>query len=249
MIRTVVVEDEKKSREVILSLIQKHCPELQVVGEADSVGKAVEVIKKEKPELVFMDIQLADGTGFDILEQVQGIDFYLIFATAFDQYAIKAIKYSAIDYLLKPIDGDEMKGAVKKVIEKKSSNSNLDNLRFLLSNLKKGEDEFSRITLPTGNAYEIVNIKDIIRCEASESYTYFFLVGKRKFLVTQGLKHYEDILPSESFIRVHHSHLINMNHVIRYLKEDGGYAVMSDDSRIEISRRKREAFLERLNKA
>ncbi len=249
MIRTVVVEDEKKSREVILSLIAKYCPELQVVGEASSVDQAVDLLKKEKPDLVFMDIQLADGTGFDILQQVQGINFDLIFATAFDQYAIKAIKYSAIDYLLKPIDGEELKAAVRKVIEKRSSSSNIDNLKFLLSNLKKGEDEFSRITLPTGNAYEIVNIKDIIRCEASESYTYFFLVGKRKFLVTSGLKHYEDILPSSQFIRVHHSHLINMNHVIRYLKEDGGYAIMSDDSKIEVSRRKREAFLERLNKS
>lgn len=249
MIRTVIIEDEKKSREVLMSLVEKNCPELQLIGTAESVEQAVELIRKEKPELVFMDIQLADGTGFDILQQVQGINFDLVFATAFDQYAIKAIKYSAIDYLLKPIDGDELKLAVKKIFEKRSNSSNVENLKFLINNLKKSDDEFSRITLPTGNAYEIVNIKDIIRCEASESYTYFFLTGKRKFLVTAGLKHYEDILPSESFIRVHHHHLVNMDHVIRYLKVDGGYAVMSDDSKIEISRRKREAFLDRLNRS
>ncbi len=249
MIRTVIIEDEKKSREVLISLVEKNCPELQLVGSAESVEQAVELIRKEKPELVFIDIQLADGTGFDILQQVQGINFDLVFATAFDQYAIKAIKYSAIDYLLKPIDGEELKLAVKKIFEKRNNSSNVENLKFLINNLKRSDDDFSRITLPTGNAYEIVNIKDIIRCEASESYTYFFLTGNRKFLVTSGLKHYEDILPSEVFIRVHHHHLVNMDHVIRYLKVDGGYAVMSDDSKIEISRRKRDAFLQRLNRS
>jgi two-component system, LytTR family, response regulator len=247
-INAVIVEDEKKSAELMLALLKKHCPEISVLGIAGNVDTAVEMIKKEKPDLVFLDIQLTDGTGFDILTRIPDQNFEIIFATAFDQYAIKAIKYSALDYLLKPINGEELKSAVRKIIEKKSSFSNVENLKFLIQNLKKSDEDFSIITLPTGNAYEIVNIADIIRCEASESYTYFFLVGGKKFLVTTGLKHYEDILPSSQFIRVHHHHLINMNHVVRYLKTDGGYAIMSDNSKIEISRRKRESFLERLNR-
>jgi two-component system LytT family response regulator len=250
MIKTVLVEDETKSREVLQKMIAKHCPELQVLGAASSVKEGVELIRKEKPELVFLDIELGDGTGFDILEQVQGQSFDAIFATAYDQYAIKAIKYSAIDYLLKPYDIDELKAAVAKITEKKkgSSDPNIDNIKFLLDNFKKKDENYNKITLPTGSAYEIVTIKDIIRCEADGSYTKFALSDKRNFMVTQNLKHYEDILPSDKFLRVHHHHLINMDHVVRFLKEDSGYAIMSDGSKIEISRRKREQFLDILNK-
>src|SRR3990172_2274111 len=137
MIRAVIVEDEKKSREVLNKLIQKNCPDLNVVGMAATVEEAVAVIKKEKPDLVFLDIELSDGTGFDILEQVQGLNFEVIFATAYDQYAIKAIKYSAIDYLLKPIDVDELKIAVEKLSQKKTDLSQIENLMFLLQNFKK----------------------------------------------------------------------------------------------------------------
>jgi len=248
MIKTIIVEDEKKSREVLNKLIQKNCPDLNVVGTAASVEEAVAVIKKEKPDLVFLDIELSDGTGFDILEQVQGLNFEVIFATAYDQYAIKAIKYSAIDYLLKPIDVDELKKSVEKLSQKKSDLSQIENLRFLLQNFKKPDENFSKITLPTGNAYEIVLVNDIIRLEADESYTYVILTNNRKFHVTQTMKHFEDILPTELFMRIHHAHLINMKHVIRFLKVDSGYAVMSDGSQLEISRRKKDQFLEVLGK-
>jgi two-component system LytT family response regulator len=249
MIKTVLVEDEKKSREVLQKMIEKHCPEVQLLGCASSVAEGVEMIRSLKPELVFLDIELTDGTGFDVLEKVQGQQFDVVFATAYDQYAIKAIKFSAIDYLLKPYDIDELKAAVKKIGDKRSQSSpNLDNIKFLLDNFKKQDENYNKITLPTGNAYEIVQIKDIVRCEADGSYTNFYLADKRHFMVTQNLKHYEDILPSDKFLRVHHAHLINMDHVVRFLKEDSGYAIMSDTSKIEISRRKREQFLEILNK-
>jgi two-component system, LytTR family, response regulator len=249
MIKTVLVEDEKKSREVLQKMIEKHCPEIQLLGSASSVAEGVEMIRNLKPELVFLDIELTDGTGFDVLEKVQGQQFDVVFATAYDQYAIKAIKFSAIDYLLKPYDIDELKAAVKKIGERKAQASpNLDNIKFLLDNFKKQDENYSKITLPTGNAYEIVQIKDIVHCEADGSYTNFYLADKRHFMVTQNLKHYEDILPSEKFLRVNHAHLINMDHVLRFLKEDSGYAIMSDGSKIEISRRKREQFLDILNK-
>ncbi len=245
--KTLIIEDEQKSREMLAGIIKKNCPKLQVVGLANNVKEGVEMIKSLNPELVFLDISMPDGSGFDLLEKVQGHKFELIFATASDQHAIRAIKYSACDYLLKPIDIDELKVAVDKAVQKKlSSPPSMENLQFLIQQLKRPDDNFQKITLPTGNAFEIVNIKDIIRCEADTSYTYFYLTDKRKLMVSAGLKHYEELLPENDFIRVHHHHLINMNHVVRFLKVDGGYAVMSDGTQIEISRRKKDTFLERL---
>lgn len=248
MITTVIIEDEKKSLEMLAAIIKNNCPELEVVGAASGVNEGVELIRNKKPELVFLDISMPDGSGFDLLERVADAKFDLIFATASDQHAIRAIKYSACDYLLKPIDIDELKAAVDKIVKKKDASPNMENLKFLIQHLKRADENFQKITLPTGNAYEIVNVKDIIRCEADGSYTTFFLSDKRKLMVSVGLKHYEELLPENEFIRVHHHHLINMNHVVRFLKEDGGYAVMSDGTKIEISRRKKEAFMEKLNK-
>lgn len=248
MIKALIIEDEQKSREMLAMLVEKNCPQLEIVGLAKNVKEGIDLISSTKPDLVFLDISMPDGTGFDLLEAVQGKKFELIFTTATDKHALKAIKYSACDYLLKPIDIDELKLAVEKVLQKKNSTPSMDNLQFLIQQLKKADDNYQKITLPTGNAYEIINIKDIIRCEADASYTHFHLVGGKKLMVSASLKHYEDLLPENEFIRVHHQHLINMNHVTRYLKQDGGYAVMSDGTQIEISRRKKDAFMERLNK-
>jgi two-component system LytT family response regulator len=248
MIKTVIVEDELKSRDMLAAMIRKITPELEIVGLAGNVSEAEKLIRELKPELVFLDISMPDGSGFDLLEKVSGQKFELIFATASDQHAIRAIKFSACDYLLKPIDMDELKLAVEKVVQKKQSVPNMENLQFLIQHLRRADDNFQKITLPTGNAYEIVNVKDIVRCEADGSYTTFYLSDKRKLMISAGLKHYEELLPENDFIRVHHHHLINMQHVLRFLKEDGGYAVMSDGSKIEISRRKKEAFMEKLNR-
>lgn len=250
MINAVIVEDEKKSMEVLQALVTANCPDVNIIGAADSVASGIELITKTSPNLIFLDIEMADGSGFDLLERIGSGKYDVIFTTASDAHALKAIKFSAIDYLLKPIDGDELKVAVDKLKTKQPNNdASLENLRFLLQNFKQPSAQYSKITLPTGNAYEIVNVKDIIRCEADGSYTTFFLESKKKLLVSASLKHYEDLLPEEDFIRVHHHHLINMAHVVRYLKTDGGYAVMSDGTQIEISRRKKEAFIARLNKA
>jgi two-component system, LytTR family, response regulator len=249
MIKTLIIEDEQKSLDMLAGIIQKNCPDLDVVGLARNVKEGVEMVEALKPDLVFLDISMPDGSGFDLLEKVAGHKFELIFATASDQYAIRAIKYSACDYLLKPIDIEELKVAVEKVVSKKKAIPNMENLQFLIQHLKRADENFQKITLPTGNAYEIVNIKDIVRCEADGSYTTFYLIDKRKLMISAGLKHYEELLPEGEFIRVHHHHLINMNHVVRFLKEDGGYAIMSDGSKIEISRRKKEAFMEKLNKS
>lgn len=246
MIKTLIIEDEQKSRDVLMKIIEKTCPELKVVGNAGNVTEGIEMIKSLKPDLVFLDITMPDGSGFDLLEQVGDQKFDLIFATASNSHAIRAFKYSACDYLLKPIDIDELRNAVLRVVKRKSEAPDMGNLNFLIQQLKRSDDNFQKITLPTGNAYEIINLKDIIRCEADGSYTYFYLTDKRKLMVSASLKHYEELLPEQDFIRVHHHNLINMNHVIRFLKEDGGYAVMTDGSKIEISRRKKDQFMDRL---
>lgn len=248
MIRAVIIEDEAESRELLAALVTKNCEGVTVVDTAGNVEAGVEAIKKHVPDLIFLDISMPDGTGFDLLERVANMKFDIIFTTATDRYALKAIKYSALDYMLKPIDIEELKVAVEKVKDKKSTVSGVENLAFLLQNLKQKNDNFSKITLPTGNAYEIVNVPDIIRCEAEGSYTNFYLAGNKKVMVSASLKHYEDLLPEVDFIRVHHHHLINMNHVVRFLKVDGGYAIMSDGTQVEISRRKKDAFVERLSK-
>lgn len=246
MINTLIIEDEQKSRDVLLTIIAKNCPELAVVGTAGNVAEGVEKIKSLKPDLVFLDITMPDGSGFDLLEQVQGFKFELIFATASNSHAVRAFKYSACDYLLKPIDVEELKSAVARMVKRKSETPDMQNLNFLIQQLKRSDDNYQKITLPTGNAYEIVNLKDIVRCEADGSYTYFYLTDKRKLMVSASLKHYEELLPEVDFIRAHHHNLINMNHVVRFLKEDGGYAIMSDGSKIEVSRRKKDQFMERL---
>lgn len=246
--KAVIIEDEKKSREMLADLLKNNFPQITILGLGKNVTEGVELIQNLKPNLLFLDISMPDGTGFDVLEKVQGAKFDIIFTTATDKHALKAIKYSACDYLLKPIDIEELKSAINRLIEKRSSNMpSMDNLQFLIQNLKRADDNYNKITLPTGNAYEIVNIKDIIRCEADGSYTNFYLVGGKKLMVSASLKHYEDLLPANDFIRIHHHHLVNMNHVVRFLKVDGGYAIMSDNCQLEISRRKKDAFLERLN--
>jgi two-component system, LytTR family, response regulator len=249
--KALIIEDEQKSREMLASLIKSNFPQLTIVGLAKSVAEGVEFINTLSPDLVFLDISMPDGTGFDVLEKTQGLKFDIIFTTATDKHALKAIKYSACDYLLKPIDVDELKPTVDKLLQKQISNvsavPSMENLQFLIQNLKRADDNYNKITLPTGTAYEIVQIKDIIRCEADGSYTNFYLIDGKKMMVSASMKHYEDLLPPEDFIRIHHHHLININHVVRFLKQDGGYAIMSDNSQLEISRRKKEVFVERLN--
>ncbi len=247
-LKAVVVEDEKESRDLLIAFILRYCPELEVHGSAENVKEGVEVINKIKPDLLFLDISMPDGTGFELLEKISPVKADVIFTTATDKHAVRAIRYSALDYLLKPIDPEELKSAVQKSIAKKNTSNREETLNQLLQNLKRGTDSFQKLTLPTPTSFEIISVKDIIRCEADGSYTAFYLTGKRKMLASMSLKHYEELLPEGEFIRVHHHHLINLQHVVRYLKMDGGYAVMTDDAKVEISRRKKDEFLQKLNK-
>jgi two-component system, LytTR family, response regulator len=241
----IIVEDEAKSADVLRKLITLTNPNVTIVAVANNVKDALQHINELQPDLVFMDIELPDGTGFDVLEKVAFKNFSVIFTTAYDSFAVRAFKYNAIDYLLKPIDSEELEIAIKKVtIQTQLTPTRVNNIVEAARN----SSIIKKITLPTGTAYEIIALEDIIRCEADTSYTKFFLKDGKRYIVSNSLKHYEDLLPQDKFVRIHHHHLINIDHVVRVLKEDGGYAIMSDNSKIEISRRKKENLFEYLQK-
>lgn len=244
MIPAIIVEDEKRNLNLLKNLLAEYCPEVNLVGEASSVKSGVEVIKKTNPALLFLDIELSDGNAFELLEQTLEKRFQVIFTTAYDHYAIKAIKFSAIDYLLKPINFQELKAAVEKAKSKTSDMVLSNNINFLLKNIETPSDKKpEKIALPTLEGHLFVNIKDIVRLEADGNYTFIYLLGKERLLISRTLKDFESFLSNEEFIRVHHSHLVNIRHVKKYLKGSGGQIVMNDGSTVEVSVRKKDDFL------
>lgn len=248
MYKALIVEDEKHSWEFLRNLIATYCPSLQVVGIANNVDEGVAAIKQYQPDIVFLDIEMQTGTGFDLLQKFPKPDFEVIFTTAYDHYAIKAIKFSAVDYLLKPIDIEELKQSVEKALEKKQNQTGQVALQMLLKNLQSPKQSEQSITLSTSNGFEFIPLKDIVRIEASGPYSHFFLKGTKKIIVSRHLKEYEMLLSDHGFYRIHNSHIINLDEVKRMAKSDGGYAIMSDDEPIAISPKKKDEFLTLIRK-
>jgi len=244
MIKAVLIDDDKNLREGMKSLLGRFAPHISIVGEADSVASGIEVLSRLKPDVVFLDIQLNDGTGFDILEKLTAlhntITSHIVFITAHEQYAIKAFRFSALDFLLKPVDPEDLQLVIKKlenVLEKKTDFSHID---LLLENIRKNVDNFKRIALSTSDGIHLFDISDIIRCESEDNYTRFFIRNSKPILISRTLKEYEELLKAHNFERIHQSHLINLNYLKSYIKKDGGYVVMTDDSHFPISQRKKE---------
>jgi len=244
MSRAIIIDDEQESRNTIFNILNNYCDQVTVVAQAENVREGLAAIEDYKPDVVFLDIQMPDGSGFDLLENLPEINFQVIFITAFDQYALKAIKFSALDYILKPVDPHLLIEAVNKI---KPSETNHDFITHQISTLLRNKNNFERITLPTLEGLKFINIKDIIRCEADNNYTQFFLNSGEKILVTKTLKEYDETLSELDFIRVHQSHLVNVKFVDRYIKGDGGTIVMVDGSEVEVSRRRKEEFLKKMN--
>lgn len=246
MMKAVIIDDTDMARSALRSDLKTYCPQVRVIGEADGVAKGIELLANVKPDLVFLDIRMADGTGFDLLEKLSKkdkTDLKIIFTTAYNEYAIKAFKFSATDYLLKPVDPDELVLAVNRCAVKTIANPPLD---FLIDSFKDLQSGSKRIALSSNDKIQIVTLAEIISCESQRNYTLFFLTENRQVLVTKTLKEYEDLLTSFSFQRVHHSHLINLKHLKEFVKTDGGYAVMSDKSQIPVSVRKRDDLMRAL---
>ncbi len=243
MIRAVIIDDEQESRNAVLNILNNFCDNVIVVGEGDSVAQGVKIISEEKPDVIFLDIQMPDGTGFDLLEKTKGLKYKVIFVTAYDQFALKAIKFSALDYILKPVDPQQLIESVNRI---KEPGYDVETITHKIQTLLRNKNGFERITLPTFEGYRFINIKDIVRCEADNNYTNFFLNSGEKILVTKTLKEYDETLSGLDFVRVHQSHLVNIKFVDRYIKGDGGTIVMADGSEVDVSRRRKEEFLKKM---
>ena len=243
MIRTVVIEDEEHSRKMLMGMLHEHCRDINVVADADSVRSGVTAITEHRPELVFLDIELQSETSFEILEKLPEINFELVFTTAFDHYALKAIKFCAIDYLLKPIDLNELQVAVVKA-EKRLNREYLNkNLEVLVNNLKNSSQNSHKIALSTLEGLLFVNVTDILYCESSGPYTKFMLKQADRIVTSRHLKEYENMLSGYDFFRIHKSYLINLREIKKYVRGEGGQLIMSNGDALSVSKQRKEDFL------
>lgn len=247
MIKAIIVDDELGARESLSKMIEKNCKQIEVVAKVDSMLSAFEAITNKEPDLVFLDIEMPNGNAFDLLEKFKNINFNIIFTTAYDHYAIKAIKFSAVDYILKPIDPEELINAVKRFESQAGQKNTLDKqFKTLLSNARP-ENKLKKVGIPDGDGLIFINLSDIIRCDSDGNYTFFILTNGKKIIASRTLGEYEQMFADDNFFRVHRSHLINLEHVKKYIKGEGGYVVMSDNSQVEVSRRNKTDFLEKLS--
>ncbi len=241
MIKAIVIDDEQDARETIKNIVNNYSNKVQVIDEANNVSSGLELIKKVNPDLVYLDINMPDGTGFDLLSKIDNYNFQVIFTTAHDTYAIKAFKFSAIEYLLKPVDPEELLKASEKASKTIDNKIVQDKILNFLSQQKAETN--STIVLSTSESIYIIKINEIIRCKADVNYTEFYLTDDRKILVSKPLKEYVELLSDHSFFRPHQSHLINTKFITQYNKKDGGYIIMSDNSQVPVSKRNKESLL------
>ena len=245
MINAIIIDDERHSCDALKMLLGKCCQQVHVAAICYSGEEGIKRITELKPQLVFLDIEMPHMNGFQMLEQLSALNFEIIFTTSYDQYAITAFKFSALDYLLKPIDREELQKAVEKV-SKKISPPVSQQLEILLQKIHQPAITIQRIALPTMQGLEFVPVDSIISCSSNNNYTEFFLADKKKLLVSRTLKEVEDMLADHSFLRVHNSHVVNLNAITRYVKGEGGYLVMTDGSNVDVSRSRKELLLQRL---
>jgi two-component system LytT family response regulator len=243
MIKAILIDDEVHCLDTLSILLKEYCPEVQIIEQCHSGREGLLSIKKTKPDLVFLDIEMPGMNGFEMLELLSGISFAIIFTTSYDQYAIKAIRFSALDYLLKPIDPKELLGAVRKVIEQRHLPM-AEQFQMLLKQIQNKDHQFNKIAVPTAEGFELIPAEQVVRCEADDNYTHLFLKNKTKVTACRTLKEVEEQLHDFTFfIRVHHSHVVNLNEVTKYIRGEGGYLVMSDNSNVNVSRSRKEALL------
>jgi len=246
MIKSIIIDDEAHCVETLMVLLKEYCPDVKIVDFCRSAKTALELIDKNKLDLIFLDIEMPVMNGFEMLEKLKEINFSVIFTTSHDQYAIKAIRYSALDYLLKPIDPKELVVAVHKVQVQKYLPVT-EQFKMLMSKIQNKENGFDKIAVPTSEGYELVPANEIISCEADDNYTYLHLKDMKKIIACRTLKDVEEQLESfSSFVRVHHSFIANLNEVTKYVRGEGGYLVMSDGNTVSVSRSRKDALLKKL---
>jgi two-component system, LytTR family, response regulator len=248
MIRSIIIDDERRSRETLQSLLARYCPEVDLLGSAESVATGIESIRSYSPNLVFLDIEMPYANGFELLEHTRGERFEVIFTTAYDRYAIRAIKLCALDYLMKPIDRDELIAAVGKARRKLEPQEQISSYVGAMLEKIRGV-RVNRIPLPTSDGIIFTEPENIIRCEAQGNYTTIWLKGAERLLIARTLKEFDDILTPIGFFRVHNAHLVSLQHIRKYVRGDGGYIIMCDGTRVDVSRRRREELMKKLAEA
>lgn len=243
MIKAILIDDEVHCLDTLNMLITDFCPEVQVMERCGSAKQGLDAVAKHQPAMIFLDIEMPVMNGFEFLEQFKEISFAIIFTTSYDQYAIKAIRFSALDYLLKPIDPKELIAAVRKVQTQKQLPAP-EQFQMLMNQIKHKEGGFSKIAIPTSEGFELIPADQVIRCEADDNYTHLYLKNKTKIVACRTLKEMEEQLQDySSFIRVHHSYVVNLNEVNKYIRGEGGYLVMSDGSTVNVSRSRKDSLL------
>lgn len=249
MTKAIIIEDEKQGLNNLKNLLAEHCSDISIIGEAGSVSEGSKLIKSlsPKPDVAFLDINLPDGLVFQLLNDLDKISFEIIFVTAFEKYAIRACQYSSIGYIVKPIDPDELKESVHRISVGKGSQMN-ERMEVFNQHYFNKPNPFRKMSISALDGIYFINIQDIIRCEAEDNYTHIHLSNGDKITASKTIKAYEDMLSSVNFYRVHKSHLINLNFMKKFVKGDGGYLVMDDGKKIEVSRRRRPAFMEQMRR-
>ncbi len=240
--KAVIIDDEADSRKILANYLAKYCPDMEVCGMGDSVTTGIEVIRAQDPDVVFLDIEMPYGNGFDLLERMSPLSFETVFVTAFDNYAIQALNQSAAYYLLKPIDIDELVKAVNKIRSERESQNYTQHARILLDNIKTGTAQ--KIMLPTLEGFEVVPVQSIIYCEADDNLTKFYFENGSPLLICRTLKHFESILKNHGFIRIHRSYLINPNFVLRYARGNGGSVTMKNNVELDVAPNRKKEFLQ-----
>ncbi|OJX30224.1 MAG: DNA-binding response regulator [Chryseobacterium sp. 36-9] len=248
MITAVLIDDDHNLRNGMKAMLALYAPEINILGEADSVKTGTKLIEEINPDIVFLDIMMNDGSGFDILERLNKkygkISSHIVFVTAHEKFAIKAFRFSALDFLLKPIDPEELQGVIRKIKNITDNSSENKTIELLLENISKKADSFKKIALSTSDGIHLFEIKDIIRCESVDNYTKFHFKNHKTVLISKTLKEYEELLSDQGFERIHQSHLINLNELKSYIKKDGGFVIMSDNTQVPVSQRKKERLQE-----
>lgn len=249
MFTAIIVDDEKRNIETLERMLNNFCPQVKILGKAESVRTAMELMEKEMPDVLFLDIEMPGGNGFTLLEHYEDPSFEVIFTTAHDIYAINAIKFAALDFLLKPVNIKELQDAVKRAEKKLKGTPNFENKKkfdALKSNLSQADRKFTKIAMPTSEGIDFIEANQIITVQADRSYAKFHLKGGKKIVVSKPLKEYEELLEECNFFRVHKSNMINLNHIEKYVKGKGGYVIMNDGSHVDVSVRRKEALLKML---
>jgi two-component system LytT family response regulator len=244
MVTAIIIDDEQKGRIALKQKLQDYCPDIELLGEAENGEEGIELIAKLQPGIVFLDIEMPRMDGFGMLHRLTGKNFHLIFTTAYDQYAIKAIRYAAFDYLLKPIDIEELKSALSRISNQAPVYTE-KKLATLEQNLRD-KNAFNKIAIPTLDGLLFFNINDIIHLAASSNYTTIYFNNHPKLTASKTLKEFEELLPTDIFFRSHHSHIINLHYIKRYIKGDGGQIEMQNGDYVDVARRKKEEFLKTL---